>query len=224
MNALLNGNLLRVRENIKLTAEKIRRSSKDPIQLIVVTKTISVPIIRQLKEYGVRDIGENKVQEAKQKIQTINTPYHWHMIGHLQTNKVKAALEIFQTIHSVDSVRLAQAISKEAVLRGRIFDVFCEINVSSEESKYGFSPSALKKNIDMIQELSGIRIKGLMTMAPLTDDQSMIRRVFSSLRHFKDELDPGWQLSMGMSQDYAIAVEEGADIVRIGSAIFKGVC
>lgn len=186
------------------------------VSLIVVSKTASVEAIRQVYDLGCLDFGENRVQDALAKRDVLPKDIRWHFIGTLQKNKVKKVVGHFALIHSVDSVELAEEISKHKVPT----DILLQVNTSGEASKQGFTPDDLVKNLSSIQQLPYITVKGLMTMAPLTEDKEVIRKCFRDLRILRDRF--GLQeLSMGMSHDYQIAIEEGATMVRIGTAIFS---
>jgi hypothetical protein len=219
-------NILKIREDI---AEAALRSGRDPseIRLMAVTKTVDDARILEAIEAGVNIIGENYVQEAKRKIATMDVDVQWHMIGHLQSNKAKYAVRLFDMIHSVDRLSLAVELDKRSAKVGRVTDVLVEVNVSGEESKSGIGAEeapALARDIASLEHLS---IRGLMTMPPWFDDPEDARPYFVALRELRDRLAaeeiPGVEmreLSMGMSGDYRVAVEEGATIVRIGTAIF----
>lgn len=222
MNDRLRDNIMRLKENIMRSADASGRDAAH-IKLVVVTKTISHSVINELYELGICDIGENRIREARGKFSAIKHPYRWHMIGHLQTNKVNFALEMFSIVHSVDSLRLGQAISGQAEKIGKKVDIFIEVNTSGEESKYGFGADEVPDALSGMQTLAGISVMGFMTMAPLTDDKVVVQDTFSKLREIRDNFYPDGSLSMGMSQDYEIAIREGADILRIGSAIFEGI-
>ena len=219
----IEGNLANVRERIEAAAS---RAGRDPsgIELVAVTKTVGVEAVRRAIGAGVEIIGENRVQDAKEKHGSIGTAARWHMIGHLQRNKVRDALRIFEMIHSVDSLRLARAIDDEAEKRSTIVPVMVEVNVSGESTKYGVAHGDLREMIAAMGEMKSIRTCGLMTMAPFVADPEEVRPVFAALRCLRDDLRdsaPGLEyLSMGMTQDYEVAIEEGATHVRIGSAIF----
>jgi pyridoxal phosphate enzyme (YggS family) len=193
---------------------------------VAVAKTFPPEAIREAAEAGIRDVGENRVQEASAKFQVLGRDVTWHLVGHLQTNKVKKALEIFDWIHSVDSLRLAEEISRRAERVGREVDVLVEVNVSGEPSKFGVRPSELHRLIEQVVRLPHLRLRGLMTIAPLVDDPEKARPYFAALRELRDQLlrsgvaDHLPHLSMGMTDDFEVAVEEGATMVRIGRAIF----
>ncbi|KAF0133901.1 MAG: alanine racemase domain protein [Candidatus Saganbacteria bacterium] len=194
-------------------------------RIIAVTKNVEIPKIFEAIEAGITDVGENKVQEAAGKYDAIKSKYpqiKWHLIGHLQTNKVKAALKIFDVIQSVDSIGLATEINKRAE---KEIEIFIEVNTSQETSKFGIKPELTVDLVKEISKLSNLRITGLMTMGPLTDDAEKIKASFKKLRELRDNLQlSGYveikHLSMGMSDDYSFAIEEGSDIIRVGRAIF----
>ena len=236
---MIQDNLEVVRCNIAAAAIKSGRRPQD-ITLVCVTKEAAIDQIKEAAACGVIDIGENRIQDAAEKYKLLGAPAHqrtsaqvkWHLIGHLQTNKVKKAVEIFDLIHSVDSLRLAEEISKESAKIGKVQDILIQVNTSGEESKFGIAPEELKPLIDNIVILKNIRLLGLMTIAPLASDAEKARPYFRKLRELLSEVNSSLraplglamtatQLSMGMSGDYQIAIEEGATMVRIGSAIFK---
>jgi pyridoxal phosphate enzyme (YggS family) len=222
-----------IRYNLQKIEERIRlaclRANRDPgeVKIVAVTKTVPPERIQEGIEAGISALGENRVQEAQTKYPIIGDAVQWHMIGHLQTNKVKKAVEIFHLIHSVDSLRLAERINKCALDIGKIQDILIQVNVSGEESKFGLVPEALEDILEEVSHLPGIRVRGLMTIAPMIHDPEAARPYFVKLR----ELAKGAAeakisgitmdyLSMGMSGDFEVAVEEGANIVRVGTAIF----
>jgi len=211
-------NLRELEKRIARACERVGRSPNE-ITLVAVTKTVEPPLIKQAFEAGIRNFGENRVQEAEKKIEQLSTlqpPPTWHLVGHLQTNKVKKAVEIFDIIQSVNSIRLAEAISHRAQQR---LPILLQVNVSGEASKNGFPPSEVSQAVEQISRLTNLEIKGLMTIAPLVDDPEEVRWVFRQLRLLRDSLGLE-HLSMGMSDDSEVAIEEGATIVRIGRAIF----
>lgn len=206
---------------------------------MLVTKTVSVERIREAFEAGHRDFGENRVQELVEKKPELPADIRWHFIGQLQTNKVKLLFKAFDgatepfLLHSLDRIALAEEIEKQAEKRGIEVEAFLEVNTSGEATKSGFSPEDLPAAAQKIKALNRIRIRGLMTVGPLTQDEQKIRSSFRTLRELRDRLFPNWpagrpieekgvplELSMGMSSDFEIAIEEGATIVRIGSAVF----
>jgi pyridoxal phosphate enzyme (YggS family) len=207
-----------VRDRITAAAE---RAGRDPaaVRLIAVTKTFPPAVCAAAVQAGLTDLGENRVQEGVAKAATLaesGMKPVWHLIGHLQSNKVKAALGAFTVIHSVDSVELAQAISRRAA---RPVAVLLEVNVAGEATKFGLSPEETPATYRAIAGLPNIEVRGLMTVAPQTDDPETVRPVFRHLRALAERLGLP-ELSMGMSGDYEVAVEEGATMVRVGSALF----
>lgn len=186
------------------------------VKLVAVTKNVPVEDISLVYELGCRDFGENRVQDALPKIEELPPDIRWHFIGTLQKNKVKKVVGNFALIHSVDSVELAQEISKQGIDTA----ILLQVNTSGEASKKGFTADEFRRDLAMIQKMPYIQVKGLMTMAPLTEDVDQIRMCFRRLRELRDESGLK-ELSMGMSHDYKIAIEEGATIVRVGSAIFS---
>jgi len=214
-----------IAQNLQILERRIteaaHRAGRSPneITLIAVTKGLTARVVDDAVKAGVRHVGENRVQEAMEKIGHLSTlqPHPtWHMIGHLQTNKVKTAVEIFDIIHSIDSLRLAQALSGRAK---KTIPVLLQVNIAQEEPKSGFSEIELSKAIVEINHLPGLEIKGLMTIAPLVSNPEEVRPIFRSLRELRDSLGLE-HLSMGMSDDFEVAVEEGATMLRIGRAIF----
>lgn len=206
-----------VRRRIAAACERSGRSP-DGVTLIAVSKGFPPTAMREAAAAGVTHLGENRVQEAQAKIPELGglAGVTWHMIGHLQTNKVKAALGLFDIIHSVDSLRLAEAISRRA---DRPAPVFLEVNVAADPKKYGFSEEALSRDFPAVSRLPNLDVSGLMTVAPLTRDPEEARPVFRRLRQAAADLGlPG--LSMGMTDDFEVAIEEGATHVRVGRAIF----
>jgi PLP dependent protein len=193
------------------------------VTIVAVTKTHGPEAARAAYEAGLHDVGENKVQEALQKMSAVDVPVRWHLIGHLQRNKVKA-LEQFVLLHSLDSARLADAVCEFGISRGRAVDALVELNLSGEDSKGGFTLSELLPEAERLTSLSGIRVRGVMTMASFTATESELHRTFAEARAARDMLveagHPAEELSMGMSNDYEIAVEEGATMVRLGTTLF----
>ncbi len=211
-------NVRDLEQHIATAAERAGRSPTE-ITLVTVTKTIDPPLIRQAFEAGIRHFGENRVQEARSKIEQLSTlhpPPTWHMVGHLQTNKAKMAVELFDVIQSVDSVRLAEAISRHAPQN---IPILIQVNVAEEASKSGFSLDEVSSAVEEIARLTHLEIKGMMTIAPLTSNPEEVRPVFKQLRLLRDSLGLE-HLSMGMTDDFEVAIEEGATIVRIGRAVF----
>ncbi|MBM4444020.1 MAG: YggS family pyridoxal phosphate-dependent enzyme [Chloroflexi bacterium] len=211
----------RVREIERRVAAAAHRAGRaaDEITVIGVTKTVDLTVIQRAFEAGMRHFGESRIQEAKEKItglSALQPRSTWHMVGHLQTNKAKTAVEIFDVIHSVDSVRLAEAISQNA---RRVMPILIEVNVSGEASKYGFRPDEVGPATEQVARLHHLDVRGLMTVAPYTSRPEEVRPVFRKLRELRDALGLE-HLSMGMTDDFEVAIEEGATMVRIGRAIF----
>ena len=223
---IIKNNLEIINEKIKKAALKANRNPQE-IKLVAVTKTATIEQIKEAISAGVKIIGENKVQEAKEKYQILSADIEWHLVGHLQTNKVKYAIEIFDLIHSVDSIKLAKEIDKRSLQFGMITNVLVEVNVSGEETKYGIKPEEVEPFLKEISEFSRTRVRGLMTIAPIAEDKEEVRPYFRKLRElFKEIKSKNIKnvkmdyLSMGMTEDFEVAVEEGANMVRIGRGIF----
>lgn len=219
-------NIQSVQDRIASTAQRVGRES-DSITLIAISKTKPVSLIVEAIDAGITDIGENRVQEAKGKRSQVDRPVSWHLVGHLQTNKVKQALKIFDLIHSVDSIRLLAEIERQSCRLNRRTDVLVEVNTSGEESKYGLQPNEVLSFMEAASEYSHVRLKGLMTVGEFMPNPEEVRPSFTLLRSLKETIDSqGYQnvemeyLSMGMTNDFEVAIEEGANMVRIGSAIF----
>lgn len=193
------------------------------VTLIAVTKTHGPEAVETAYAAGITDVGENKVQEAQDKMAQVHAPVRWHLIGHLQRNKVKFTGP-FALIHGVDSRRLAEAIDEFARKRNAVADVLMQVNVSGEETKGGLAPSEWPAEADVWRGLSGLRVRGVMTMAPFGAAEAELRRVFAGARAAREVLraagHPADELSMGMTEDYPVAVEEGATMVRLGTALF----
>ncbi|MBP7764337.1 MAG: YggS family pyridoxal phosphate-dependent enzyme [Syntrophaceae bacterium] len=205
------------------------RAGRDPagIRLMAVSKTVEPERLRQAIDAGIGLLGENYVQEAREKIPAVGQAVQWHMIGHLQTNKVKYVVTLFDWIHSVDRLELAQELSRRAGQHGRVLNVLIEINVSGEASKNGARPADVLELARQVAALPNLSVRGLMTMPPYSDDPENSRPYFVALRRLRDELAaaalPGVamaELSMGMTDDFEVAIEEGATIIRVGRAIF----
>ncbi len=207
----------------RIDAAAARGGHGQQVTIVAVTKTHGPDAARAAYEAGLHDVGENKVQEALKKMSRVEVPVRWHLIGHLQRNKVKA-LERFVLLHSLDSPRLADAVCEFGIARGRAVDVLIELNLSGEESKGGFTPSELLPEAERLVSLAGIRVRGVMTMASFTATESELHRTFAEALDARQELveagHPAEELSMGMSNDYEIAVEEGATMVRLGTTLF----
>jgi len=215
---MIKENIQRVKERIAAACARIKADPRK-ITLVCVTKGRPVEQILEAVNSGLSCLGENRVQEAREKYRQIPQA-QWQMVGHLQLNKVKEALKIFSLIHSVDSVELAQEINKQALKINKVQDILLEVKTSPEVTKSGFNPDALLDVSQEILSLNNLRVKGLMTIAPLVDNAIEARQYFAKLRQLRDRLDYSWLLSMGMSDDFEIAIEEGADIIRLGRAIF----
>jgi PLP dependent protein len=220
----LEQSLSAVRERVAAAAERARRNP-DAVIIVAVTKAIAPERVEEARAAGLTVFGENKVQEAKAKIPLVSSRARWHMIGHLQTNKARDAVALFELIHSVDSVKLAGELDKCAGRAGKTQPILLEINVSGEASKSGLKHEDLAAALEQISALPRIEIRGLMTMAPFTEDIEKARPHFRRLRELRDEMENRFgvrlpELSMGMSHDFEAAVEEGATMVRIGTAIF----
>jgi pyridoxal phosphate enzyme (YggS family) len=217
----LEPRLAEIRDRIDAAARRAGRT--EPVTVVAVTKTHPAEVVSAIAAAGVGDVGENKVQEALDKMDHVTAPLRWHLIGHLQRNKAKAATR-FALVHSVDSERLAIALDAAACAQQAVLDVLIQVNTSGEESKGGFRPSELDAVADRLAGLSGVRVRGVMTMAPYTTDERILRATFAGARSAGARLRaaglPAAELSMGMSNDFECAVEEGATMVRLGSVLF----
>ncbi len=209
-------------------ANACERSGRNPdsVTIIAVTKTHSVEAVEAVRRAGILDVGENRVQELEAKVELVGRDaMRWHLIGHLQRNKAKRALELADLIHSVDSVRLARKLSDEAVGAGVMIEVLAQVNVSGEATKGGLEGPERLDELGEICGMPGLRVVGLMTMAPFVEDEGVVRRAFAATRRLAESAMvsvsgfEGRHLSMGMSGDYEIAVEEGSTLVRIGTAL-----
>ena len=220
-------------ENIEQVQSRITEAcgragrDREDVTLIAVSKTKPIPDLEEAYRFGVRDFGENKVQELVEKAEVLPKDIRWHMIGHLQRNKVKYIVDKVCLIHSVDSLRLAEEISKEAVKRQLTVNVLIEVNVAGEETKFGSTTDEAIQLVEQIAALPGICIKGLMTIAPFVENPEENRKYFSKLRQLAVDINDKnidnvsmHVLSMGMTGDYEVAVEEGATLVRVGTGIF----
>jgi pyridoxal phosphate enzyme (YggS family) len=219
--------MVSVAENITVVRQRIstaaQRAGRDPasVRLIAVTKEAGIDQIREALGAGATEIGENRVRDALEKKRILDSgKLIWHMIGHLQSNKARDAVKTFSVIHSVDSVKLAGAVDRESGKLGKVQEILLEVNVSGEESKFGIVPGEIGSFLKETSELVHTRTLGLMTMAPFVDDAEKVRPYFRELRHLAERFGLK-ELSMGMTQDFEVAVEEGATMVRVGSAIFK---
>ena len=217
-------NLERVREQIAQATAKAGRAG-DEIQLVAITKTHDAEKVREAIEAGQILFGESRVQEARAKIPELPSNLRWHFVGHLQKNKIRHALPLFEMIHSVDSLALAEDINRIAEEEGMHPRVLLEVNVAGEGSKFGFHPEKLRTEMEALLALPRLSIEGLMTIPPIAEEADASRKYFVDLRELRDALEKDFdlkleQLSMGMTNDFAIAVEEGATLVRVGTAIF----
>lgn len=222
-----------IKKNISEIEEDIKKHSLNPekSRFIAVTKYVGSEEMLPIIDCGVKVFGENKAQVMKDKQEKFNEmgikDVEWHFIGNLQKNKVKYIAEYVKMIHSVNKLSLAQEIDKRAEQYNRVIDVLLEINIAGEESKEGYDLEELYKELPQLMELKNINIIGLMTMAPFVEDEELLRSVFKRLREIKDELNEKWfkgklvELSMGMTNDYKIALEEGATLIRVGRKIFQ---
>ena len=217
----LPARLAAVRESIERARQ--RGGFGQTVTIVAVTKTYGPDAPLAAWQAGLRDVGENRVQEAVAKMAQVDAPLRWHLIGHLQRNKVKQ-LDGFQLVHSMDSARLADALSAYGAARRRPLEVLVQVNVSGEGTKGGYEPSSLPAEAERLRTLSGLVVRGVMTMAPFDADVATLRRVFAGARRCGEVLraagHPATELSMGMSGDYEIAVEEGATLVRLGTVLF----
>ena len=223
---MLADNLHNVKETIAsaLARRTERKETGDEVCLGAVTKNHPAAVITEIQALGVGNIGENRVQEAREKQQQVGHPGKWHLIGHLQTNKAKQAVEFFDLIESADSEHLLRALEKEAKKQGKVMDVLIQINVAREPQKTGFLPEDYEAVLPLLDSFPHIRVRGIMVIAPNTPDQTVLHSVFRQgydyfckLKRQRKDID---FLSMGMTSDYAIAVEEGANMVRVGTALF----
>ena len=204
---------------IKENVEGILKELKKDCTLIAVSKTKPVEMIKEAYDVGIRDFGENKVQELIDKMDKLPNDIKWHMIGHLQTNKIKYIIDKVYLIHSVDSIHLAEAINREAIKKNLTAKILLEINIANEKTKFGFSTDEITESLNTIKKLSNIEVLGLMCVAPDVDNSEDNRKYFRLMKELKDKLNLKI-LSMGMSNDYKIAIEEGSNYIRIGTKIF----
>ena len=223
MNSIAR-NLERVREQIVKAAAKSGRSIDD-VELVAITKTHPADKVREAIDAGQSLFGESRVQEARTKIPLLPSNLRWQFVGHLQKNKVRHALPLFELFHSVDSLALAREMNRIAEEDGMYPRVLLEVNVSGEGSKFGFNPGTLRAELEPVMDLHRLSVEGLMTIPPLSIEPEMSRKFFVQLRELRDALEKEFNvklhhLSMGMTNDFPIAVEEGATLVRVGTAIF----
>ena len=220
----LKTRLADVRERIAAALSRSGRTGE--VTIVAVTKTYPAATVIAARDAGLTDVGENRVQELLEKVEAVGRDQVvWHLIGHLQRNKARRALPAFDLLHSLDSVRLAEELSAAAVEAGRVVRTLVQVNSSGETSKSGFSAEALIDAVGKIGTLPSLRVEGLMTMAPYTDDESVLRKTFAGARRALDDVRrqtnlAGAFLSMGMSNDFEIAVEEGSTLVRLGTVLF----
>lgn len=217
-------NIARVRERICDSALRAGRTP-DEVRLVAVTKTVGLAAIREAIAAGVDCCGENYVQEAREKVGALGAAVEWHMVGRLQSNKAKHAVALFSMVHSIDSLDLAKTLGRYAVAAGRTLEILIQVNIAGEVAKAGISANEVEPLIEQVSLLKGVRINGLMTMPPLFLDPEQARPFFRTLKKLRDRLQRTCgvylkHLSMGMSADFEIAIEEGATLVRIGTAIF----
>jgi pyridoxal phosphate enzyme (YggS family) len=206
-----------------IDAAVVRGGHQQRVTVAAVTKTHGPEAVRAAWEAGLHDVAENRVQEALPKMAAIDVPVRWHLIGHLQRNKVRQ-LDGFTLVHSMDSARLADALHEQGVKRQRPFDVLMQVNVSGEAAKGGYEPDEVLAEAERLTTMPGVVVRGVMTMAPYDAEERVLRATFAGAREAREALraagHPAAELSMGMSGDYAIAVEEGATLVRLGTMLF----
>lgn len=223
---MIKDQLREVEEKISAACQRAGRNRED-VTLIAVSKTKPVETLKEAYDLGIRVFGENKVQELTQKYEVLPKDIHWHMIGHLQTNKVKYIIDKVDLIHSVDSLKLAQTVEKEAVKHGLVKDILIEVNVAEEESKFGLRMEEVIPFLEQISGFSHVRVRGLMTIAPFVENAEENRSIFADLHKLSVDIEKKnidnvnvSILSMGMTNDYEVAIEEGATMVRVGTGIF----
>lgn len=210
----------------RIQKAKIKAGRKDDVRILAVTKTVSRESIKQAVDCGLRLFGENRVQEAKDKYRNRGNDTKLHMIGHLQKNKARFVPQLFDMVQSIDSEEIALALNKECIKQGKILPVLIQVNTSDELSKFGVKKTQVKELTDSILTMSNLRIYGFMTIGPFTDNETQIRKSFSLLYNIQQDMKQFYQelelktLSMGMSNDFELAVQEGANLLRIGSLIF----
>ncbi len=224
--SLIADNLKKVLERMEVAARKVGRDP-DKIKLVAVSKTVPPEFIREGIQAGVKILGENYVQEAKKKIEALGHDVAWHFIGHLQTNKAKIAVRLFDLIHSVDSLHLAEELNKQAQAEGKVLPILLEVKLSEEKSKFGVAEDNILHLAEAISRMENLNLQGLMTMPPLFSNPEEARPYFIRLRKLSELLASQkiprismQELSMGMSSDFEIAIEEGATLIRVGTAIF----
>ena len=223
---MLKNQLEEVEKQIQKACDRSGRS-REEVTLIAVSKTKPIAMLQEAYDLGVRTFGENKVQELTEKYEALPKDIHWHMIGHLQTNKVKYIIDKVDLIHSVDSLKLAETIEKEAAKKNCIANILIEVNVAEEESKFGLQIDEVVPFIEKISTFSHVRVRGLMTIAPFVENAEENRSIFANLHKLSvditekniDNVNVNI-LSMGMTNDYQVAIEEGATMIRVGTGIF----
>lgn len=223
---MINHSIEEVKQEIKKAAEKSGRNLED-IKLIAVTKTRSIEEMKEAQEAGLVDFGENRVQELEGKYDQFDDQINWHLIGHLQRNKVRFIVDKVKLIHSVDSLRLAREINKEAKKRDLVANILVQVNVAQEESKFGLKVEEVQPLLEKIGTFDHIKVQGLMAMAPYTENPEENRQYFRQLKKISVDINSQQidnihinELSMGMTNDYAVAIEEGATMVRVGTGLF----
>jgi hypothetical protein len=222
-----------IKENLDLVRERVAAAAaharRDPagITIVAVTKTHGPEIVTQAIEAGLADVGENRVQEFLAKAPDVKLPCRWHLVGHLQTNKVAKVIGRFALVQSVDSFRLAEHLSRSGAAAGVTTDILLEVNTSGEESKFGLPPNEVLSACELIAKLPNLRIRGLMTVGPLASDASAVGAAFANLRRLKEGIDVARienvsmeHLSMGMTDDFEIAIAEGSTMIRLGRVLF----
>ncbi|MCH8204421.1 MAG: YggS family pyridoxal phosphate-dependent enzyme [Candidatus Hydrogenedentes bacterium] len=219
MRNKISENIQSIEERIARAAGRAGRAARD-VKLIPVTKSVGEEEARILVGLGYTDLGENRIETARPKIDALGPGVRWHMIGHVQRRKAREVARLFDRVDSVDRLQLAEALEKHCAEAGKTLDVLLQVNVSGEESKGGFTQASIRDAIEVVRALPHLRVQGLMTMAPIVDDPEEARPLFARLRELAKGLGLA-ELSMGMTNDFEVAIEEGATEVRIGTAIFK---
>jgi pyridoxal phosphate enzyme (YggS family) len=224
METTIRENVTRVRERVHAASARVGRSLAD-VTIVAITKTHGADIVDAVVDAGIPDVGENRIQEWLLKKPQTTRPCRWHLVGTLQRNKAGKAIGEFELIHSVDRLSLAETLARLGRDRGVVTPILLEVNTSGEATKHGFAPADVAAAAEGIAALDGLRLDGLMTIGPLTEDATSIRRAFQSLFRLRDKLERALghalpHLSMGMSDDFEIAVEEGATLVRLGRVLF----
>jgi len=219
-------NLEEIQNRVDRAARKVGRNSES-VLIVAVSKTVAIPRIEEAIAAGVQALGENRVQEAREKIAAIGKKVPWHLIGHLQTNKAKQAVSLFEMVHSVDSLRVAEALDQEAGKQEKLLPVLVQVNLSGEASKSGVAADEALELIEEVAKMTHLQLQGMMTIPPYAADPEAGRPIYRGLRELRDHVNsedlsgtPLHHLSMGMSHDFEVAVEEGATIVRVGTLLF----